>query len=351
MDETKLSFRQKKILSILSGKTLLRSEIENELWLAYPVSKMTLLRDLHGLERLDLIKKEGFSRNLRYSSVQRNPLLEFINVKEYFSNQVGRDQMGKIPFNFEVFKNLKSLIGPSDLKEFKINEIKLSTQEKKLDPTIFRREIERFTIEFAWKSSRIEGNTYSLLETEVLIKQSQVAPGHSQYEAVMILNHKKAIDYLLKGRNKFKTITLSQILNLQAILTKDLEITEGIRKNPVAISGTNYVPLSAKKEIEKALEELIKIINKTASPLEKALIALAMLSYLQPFNDGNKRTARVLANAILIANDCYPVTFRNVSELDYLEALILFYEKNNLFPFKTIFLDQYRFALQNYFKS
>lgn len=351
MDETKFSSRQKKILSLLFGKTFLRAEIENELRLAYPVSKMTLLRDLHGLERSGLIKKEGLSRSLRYSLFQRNPLLEFIDVKEYFSNQAGRDQLGKIFFNFGVFENLANLIEPDDLKEFKITQIKLSDQEKKLDPTIFRREIERFTIEFAWKSSRIEGNTYSLLETEILIKQSKEAPGHSQYEAAMILNHKKAIDYFLKVRNQFKTITLSQILNLQSILTKDLEITGGLRGNPVAISGTNYTPLSTKKEIEKALKELIEIINKTSRPLEKALIALSMLSYLQPFNDGNKRTARVLANAILISHDYYPISFRNVSELDYLEALILFYERNNLFPFKCLFLEQYRFALLNYFKT
>lgn len=351
MDETKLSLRQKKILVILAEKALSRPEINMALEVVYSVSKITLLRDLNYLVGLGIIKKEGTGNSIRYFFAEQNPLLKFIDIKEYFSDQRSRDQSDKISFNFGIFENLANLIEPSDLKEFKISNIKLSDQEEKLDPTIFWREIERFTIEFSWKSSRIEGNTYSLLETEILIKQSKVASGHSQYEAVMILNHKKAIDYFLKARNQFKIITLSQILNLQSILTKDLEITGGLRKNPVVISGTNYVPLSAKKEIEKALKELIEIINKTSKPLEKALIALSMLSYLQPFNDGNKRTARVLANAILIAHDHYPITFRNVSELNYLEALILFYEKNNLSPFKRIFLEQYRFALLNYFKT
>lgn len=351
MDETNLSLRQKKILAIIAGKSFSRPEINSALASVYPVSKVTLLRDLNYLAALGIIKKKGTGNRVLYLAKQQNPLLNYIDLKEYFSNQTARDQLGKISFNFGAFENLANLIEPDDLKEFKINEIKLSTQEKKLDSTIFQREIERFTIEFAWKSSKIEGNTYSLLETELLIKQSKVAPGHSQYEAVMILNHKKAVDYFLKARNQFKTITLSQILNLQSILTKDLEITAGLRRNPVAISGTNYTPLSTKKEIEKALKELIEIINKTAKPLEKALIALSMLSYFQPFNDGNKRTARVLANAILISHDYYPISFRNVSELDYLEALILFYERNNLSPFKRIFLEQYRFALSNYFKS
>lgn len=338
MDETKFSLRQKKILAILTEKPLSREKISLALVQIYPVSKITLIRDLNHLVGLGIIEKAGTGNSVGYVSTEKNPLLNYIDIKEYFDDQVGRDKLGLIKFNFDLFDDLKNLIKPQDLKEYGITGVKLSGQEKKLDPTIFRREIERFMIEFSWKSSKIEGNTYSLLETEVLIKQLKEAPGHSKYEAIMILNHKRAIDFIFKNREKFKEINIFQILSLHEILTKDLEVT-------------NYLPLSSKKDLETALIRLIKTVNAAENSLEKALIALSCVSYIQPFADGNKRTARVLANAVLIAHDSYPVSFRNVETTDYLKALLLFYEKNNLFHFKRMFLEQYSFALQNYFRS
>ncbi|KKP68186.1 MAG: Fic family protein [Candidatus Roizmanbacteria bacterium GW2011_GWA2_35_19] len=351
MDGTKLSLRQKKILSIITKEALSRPQINLFLEKIYPISKLTLIRELNYLMALKIVKKIGSGNNIRYALKEENPLLNFIDIQQYFDDQASRNKLNPIAFNFKMFDYLKNLITPQDLNEFEIILLSLREQEKKLDPTIFRREIERFIIEFSWKSSKIEGNTYSLLETEVLIKQSKEAPGHSKYEAVMILNHKRAIEYILLHRNIFKKITLSQIINLHAILTKGLEVTSGIRNNPVAISGSNYLPLSSKKEIENSLNKFIKAVNSNRNPLEKALISLTLISYIQPFADGNKRTARVLANAVLISHDCYPVTFRNVEDTDYLKALLLFYEKTNLFNFKHMFLEQYRFALQNYFRT
>ncbi len=351
MDETKLSPRQKKILAIIAKEALSRPRINLALEKIYPVSKITLIRELNYLAALGIVKKIGTGNSVGYAMVEENPLLGFIDTQQYFDDQAGRDKLGPIAFNFRLFAYLKNLITPQDLKEFGISQIKLSDQERKLDPTIFRREIERFIIEFSWKSSKIEGNTYSLLETEVLIKQSKEAPGHSQYEAVMILNHKRAIEYILTHGDDFKKITLLQIINLHVILTKGLGVTTGIRNNPVAISGSNYLPPSSKKEIQTVLSKFIKTVNSTPNPLEKALISLTLISYIQPFADGNKRMARVLTNAVLIAHGCYPVTFRKVEDTDYLKALLLFYEKTNLINFKRMFLEQYRFALQNYFRT
>lgn len=351
MNATGFSLRQQKILEIIFEKPLTRIEISEKIKQYYPLSKMTLLRDLNYLVKIKKIRKNGSGSNICYSLIEKNPLFVPIDINEYFSDQSSRNSSEPIKFNSKLFNNLKKIIRPEDLKEHKIVNTRLSEQEKRLDPTIFRREIERFVIEFSWKSSRIEGNTYSLLETEVLIKQQKEASGHSKYEAIMILNHKRALDFILSNRNKFKEINLAKIINLHTILTKDLEVTSGLRNNPVAISGSNYLPLESKKEIELILNKLVNIINNISNPLEKSLVVLVLLSYIQPFTDGNKRTARVLANAILIACDYYPISFRNVEETDYLKALLLFYETNNLFYFKKMFLDQYSFALRNYFRS
>src|SRR5574344_1024369 len=95
----------------------------------------------------------------------------------------------------------------------------------------------------SWKSSQIEGNTYSLLDTEILIKENIEAKGHKKEEAIMILNHKNALEYIFENRDYFKTITKAKIEELHTILTKDLGVEKGLRKTPVGIVGTNYKPL------------------------------------------------------------------------------------------------------------
>ena len=129
---------------------------------------------------------------------------------------------------------------------------------------------------------------------------------------------------------------------------------KAIGRDSILVPGTSST-INSISRVESisgnSLNKFIKAVNSNHNPLEKALISLTLISYIQPFADGNKRTARVLANAVLIAHDCYPVTFRNVEDTDYLKALLLFYEKTNLFNFKHMFLEQYRFALQNYFRT
>ena len=106
------------------------------------------------------------------------------------------------------------------------------------------------------------------------------------------------------------------------------------------ITGTVYEPLADRHDLEVALRELIKYVNATKYPPEKALIA-----------DGNKRTSRMLANAVLMAEDYPPLSYRSVDVNEYRSAMIVFYETNNLFHFKRIFVDQLEFAIENYFKS
>ena len=132
-------------------------------------------------------------------------------------------------------------------------------------------------------------------------------------------------------------------------MVKDLNINTGIRSQAVGITGTVYRPLDNQWQIKECLEKIILIVNETVYPLEKALIILAMLSYIQPFADGNKRTARMLANAVLLAHDFYPLSYRSVDETFYKKALVLFYEQNSLYYLKKILLDQYKFALETYF--
>ena len=117
----------------------------------------------------------------------------------------------------------------------------------------------------------------------------------------------------------------------------------------VGIVSTNYRPLDNSFQIREALDRLVLLLNSTEDPIEKALLAVLMISYIQPFEDGNKRTSRILGNAILVSNDFCPLSYRSVDEIEYKKAVILFYEQNNIQYFKQLFLEQFSLAAEKYF--
>jgi Fic family protein len=205
------------------------------------------------------------------------------------------------------------------------------------------------TIELAWKSSKIEGNTYTLLDTERLLKDNVSATGKSAAETQMILNHKTALDFILQDPEYFKELTIRKIEMLHQLLTDKLGVEKGIRQGMVGIVGTDYKPLDNAYQIKEALQELVDVVNKEENPLTKALTVALMIAYIQPFEDGNKRTSRILGNAILLAHDYCPLSYRSVDEVEYKKAVILFYEQNNAFYFKDLFLEQFKQAVNKYF--
>ena len=122
-----------------------------------------------------------------------------------------------------------------------------------------------------------------------------------------------------------------------------------IRTRRVGITGTNYRPLDNEFQIREALDGVCNLVNCRKDIFEKALLLLVLISYIQPFNDGNKRTARIVSNAELMANDYCPISFRTVDSIDYKKAMLIFYEQNNISAFKKIFIDQFEFAVSTYF--
>ena len=165
----------------------------------------------------------------------------------------------------------------------------------------------------------------------------------------MLLNHKEAIDFIVENPDFFSTISISKIEDIHGLLIKDLEVDKNIRKRRVGISGTNYKPLDNEFQIKEALLSMCELINKKENVFEKALLLLVLISYIQPFVDGNKRTARIVSNAALINHKHCPLSFRTVDSVDYKKAMLLFYEQNNIWAFKKIFIDQYQFAVDTYF--
>lgn len=351
MNETIITLRQKYILNLINqAEGLLREEIRDKIKKTYSSSKPTLIRDLNVLLEYGLIKSEGKARATKYLPKVLNPLLRQFDVERYFTDDTDNRIGARKNFDFSILSNLHDLFLQDEIEALKKSCHSFQKQTTRLNPDLLRRELERFVIELSWKSSKIEGNTYTLLETESLIKEQKEAVGKSKDEAVMILNHKTAFEEILKNKKDFKILSISKISQLHNILIRNLSVTTGIRKQAVGITGTTYQPLNNEHQIREVFEKTIIKINKTKNTLEKALIAHFMIAYIQPYVDGNKRTARMLTNAILLAHDLYPLSYRSVDENEFKKALILFYEQGSICEIKRLFIGQVRFANETYFK-
>jgi len=312
------------------------------------VTRITISRDLEKIIDSGLIERKGAGRNAHYEVSAAYSIIKKIDVEKYFSVDADVRKI-KAKFNFAVFDSLIDIFSDSEKNKLsELNEI-YRRKIKVIPADALKKEIERLNIDFSWKSSKIEGNTYDLLETEQLIKNLKRATGHPEEEAVIILNHKAALEYIQKNKKDFQSISLRKIENIHSLLVEKLGVTKGLRKTLVRVTGTNYSPLDNEFQINEALEKTCKLVNKIENVFEKAVVLMMLIAYIQPFVDGNKRTSRLAGNAILQSFDCCPLSYRSMDEIEYKKAMLLFYEQNNLSYFKELFLKQFAFAVENYF--
>lgn len=200
---------------------------------------------------------------------------------------------------------------------------------------------QKWLIEFAWKSSAIEGNTYDVLETETLILDHIEAAGKTHSEAVMILNHQSAIRFVYDHSSRFAKPDVGLFEEVHTLLTTNLGVTDGIRDVGVGISGSAYRPLASRQDLRNEVEQAATHLT-TQDIWSRALATILAISYIQPFEDGNKRTARVLANGFLYANDSMPLVLGNVDPTRYRRACLAFYELGNISLMKEILRESWR---------
>lgn len=317
---------------------------------ANKVSIPTMNRQLVKLKKSNFILSEGNGPRTKYRVNLKGLVHAKISVDDYFKIDVDSRKILE-KYNPSIFESFKSVPLFTKSEITLLDKLTASYQKKIKDisATNYKREFERLMIELSWKSSQIEGNTYDLLDTEQLLKYNIAAPNHTQEEAVMLLNHKAAIEYTRENADLFNRLAITKIIDIHTLLTQKLGIAKSIRNRQVRITGTKYTPPDNKFVIEEAVENLCKSVNDVENVFEKALRALLLISYIQPFDDGNKRTARLTANALLMAANKCPLSYRSISPSEYKKAILLFYEMNNVQAFKKIFIDQYRFAVENYF--
>ncbi|MBI3237162.1 MAG: Fic family protein, partial [Chlamydiales bacterium] len=201
----------------------------------------------------------------------------------------------------------------------------------------------RILIDLSYNSSRLEGNTYSLLETQKLLLEGKKAEGKLDEEAIMILNHKESIRYLVNNAPKLE-MTDATICTLHYLLSDGLLescYSGKVRDHGVRIGGSTYIPFEDPGQLQS---RLIRITEKAAlieDSFEQSLFLLVHVSYLQAFSDVNKRTARLSANIPLIKNNLVPLSFNDVDRDDYISCLIAIYELHDIHPLLDLYVFSY----------
>lgn len=209
----------------------------------------------------------------------------------------------------------------------------------------------RLLIDLSWASSKLEGNTYTRLDTQNLIEQGELAAGKNQREAQMILNHKAAIEMLVEGADSigFNRYTVQ---NLHALLSDNLlmnpSASGSLRSIPVEISGSVFIPAAVPQQLSESFDSLLAKASAIEDPFEAALFVMAQLPYLQPFEDVNKRVSRLAANIPFIRGNLSPLSFVDVPQGPYVDGLLAVYELNRIELLRDVFIWAYERSALRY---
>jgi len=221
-------------------------------------------------------------------------------------------------------------------------------QEQQPAATYARKVLEQLLIDLSWSSSRLEGNRYTLLATEELFKRGGAG---TDADAVMLLNHKAAIEFLVEAV-PMQGLSSALVRNLHAVLMQDLladsDALGAIRRKVVNISDTVYVPTQVPALLHDMLDRIIEKARLVKNPIESAFFLWVNLAYLQPFEDGNKRTSRLAANIALMLYNCAPLSFLDVEMSDYARAMLGVYECCDVALAVDLFAWAYRRSIKKY---
>jgi len=307
-------------------------------------AERSVRRWLAELHAEGLVEKIGNKRNTRYKVILRSCFgLESAHTIE----QVRRPLYERSPvaYNdhwFETYQPDSTFYIPIDLRS---QLHRAGKRASAADPagTYAHQIFNRLLIDLSYNSSRLEGNTYSLLDTQRLVLEGRGAEGKLDEEKIMILNHKEAIRYLVDSMPRLQ-ITLQTICTLHYLLAEGLveaRYAGKIRDYGVRVGGSTYIPFEDKKQLQIRFEHIIKKASLIKDPYEQSLFLLVHISYLQAFVDVNKRTARLCANISLVKNNLVPLSFNDIDRDDYNSAMLAVYELQDIRPILDLYLFSY----------
>jgi fido (protein-threonine AMPylation protein) len=333
------------------------------------VSSRTLIRHLGRLVENGVAHKSGVSRAARYMLVETSkpaaaasppaqpdmfvPLgKQGAEILRLVTRPIGARQ--PVGYNRELLSNYKpnlsSYLSTSDKARLTAISKTVDAHDQRAG-TYAQRILNRLLIDLSWNSSRLEGNTYSLLDTQRLIEAGEPAEGKAAVDAQMILNHKEAIEFLAQSAEDI-AFNRYTILNLHALLAENLlpdpAAAGRIRQIPVSIGKSVYHPLDVPQVLDECFDEMLAKAEAIEDPFEQALFIMVQLPYLQPFEDVNKRVSRIAANIPLFRRNLAPISFVDVPDDTYTWGTLGVYELNHVDLLKDVFLWAYERSAARY---
>jgi hypothetical protein len=347
-------------------------------------SRRTLLRRLDAMVSLGEVERTGKARATKYRAIAKMPTAwphresryemperETMIVREDAPAAESTDEDIALRELRDVFREHYSLRKPVGyrrefLDAYVPNETPYlpaslcehlrakgqSEQMAELPPGTYARHVlDRLIIDLTWNSSRLEGSTYSLLETDFLLQQGRSDDPLRHKEARMILNHKAAIEFLVDspealGFNRYTFLNLHSVLTES--LLKNWKAEGALRTCPVGIGGSVFHPTSNPAVIEECFDLILQKAAAIRDPLECCFFLMVQMPYLQPFEDGNKRTSRLAANIPLIRANMSPLSFVGVPVRDYTTGILGVYELNRIELLREVFVHAYEQSASRY---
>jgi len=292
----------------------------------------------------------------RFETPEGDVTIDLSSVARDILDYVSRPVAARTPRGYERrmlddYVPNESAYIPDNLKAH-LNKIGKPIVAERAAGTFARDILSRFLIDLSWASSRLEGNTYSRLDTERLIQFGQEAEGKDAKETQMILNHKAAIELLVQESTDDIGLNRFTLLNLHALLSDNLmadpEASGSLRRRPVDISGSVFTPLAVPQVIEECFSLILTKAGAIGDPFERAFFMMVHLPYLQPFEDVNKRVSRLAANIPLIRADLWPLSFVDVPERAYVAGTMGVYVLTRLELLRDVFVWAYERSCQRY---
>lgn len=339
------------------------------------MQRRTLLRRLAVLHDMDRIALVGEKKGRIYQPVRQDAVVAAEGVvasaivgtptvelyvplspeSEEIRTYVRQPRQMRTPVGYnqsflEAYYPNETFYLPLELRE-QLHQIGTPPDDERPAGTFARDILNRLLIDLSWASSRLEGNTYSRLDTQRLIDFGQAAEGKDPLETQMILNHKDAIELLVNEADLVDFAPYT-IYSLHALLSDGLLADRSacgrIRHRPVDIGGSVYLPMAMPKRLEELFKIILTMAKEIRDPFEQAFFVMVHLPYLQPFEDVNKRVSRLAANIPLIRHNLCPLSFIDVPERAYVEAMLGVYELNRIELLRDVFVWAYERSCQQY---
>jgi Fic family protein len=324
------------------------------------VSRRTLQRRLANLVATGILTAEGKARSTRYRSsiAAAEPERDTFAISP--SGLAIRAAVSKplterkpVGYNREFLDkyrpNESTYLTPETIAH--LNRIGSTPDNERAAGTYARNILDRLLVDLSWASSKLEGNTYTLLDTKRLIELGQAAEGKDAAETQMILNHKAAIEFLVESADEL-IFNRQTILNLHALLSDNLlpdpAASGRLRRIGVGINDSVYHPLESPQLVEECFQQVLDTAAAIREPFEQAFFAMIHLPYLQPFEDVNKRVSRLAANIPLARHNLCPLSFVDVPQRAYIDALLGVYELNRVELVIDVFVWAYERSCQRY---